>query len=70
MVKRFNASTWDGKPEYEMEAISAQAAAEQACGGPLLPTGTPLNMCAQVWPVGWADKSNYFYRLPIRDASS
>ena len=49
-------------PAREIEAASAQAAAEQVCGAPLSSTGLQGKMCAQVWPIGWADKKVLFYR--------
>ena len=61
-VKCFAATKWDGEPAREIEAASAQAAAEQVCGAPLSSTGLQGKMCAQVWPVGWAEKKVLFYR--------
>ena len=60
-VKCFAATKWDGKPAREIEAASAQAAAEQVCGAPLSSTGLQGQMCAQVWPIGWTDKKVLFY---------
>jgi hypothetical protein len=62
-VRCYNMAIWDKQEPKNVEASSAQEAAEKACGERLITSGTPGKLRAEVWQVGSPQKKGTFYSI-------
>lgn len=65
-VRCFNAGQWDGVEPRDVEARDEHEAAERICGGPLVDSGIPGRLRAQVHPPSEPAKKKLFYEPPER----